>query len=196
MTHDRAAAPGGPPPTWLLHGRAYVGGNPRPPRDVIGLAALLAASGSLHLVRPRHFEHIVPRRLPAKRCLVYVSGIAEIGCAMGLIARSTRRLAGLLSAGLLVAVFPANVQMAVDVFERRGSLARTLALARLPVQVPLIRIAWRAWTGDRSSEGAQALSTGRRARTRVSSATPCSVARSTVSATSTRRPSVASKVAT
>lgn len=195
MTDGRAAGPGSPPSPWL-HGRAHVGGNSWPPRDVIGLAALLVASGSLHLVRPRHFEQIVPRRLPAKRCLVYVSGIAEIGCAVGLVARSTRRMAGLVSAGLLVAVFPANVQMTVDVFQRRGSLARTLALVRLPVQVPLVRIAWRAWTGDRSSEGGQAPSTGRRARTRVSSATPWSVARSTVSATSTRRPSVASNVAT
>lgn len=112
---------------------------------MLGLAVVFATSGCLHLVRPRPFERIVPHGLPARRTLVHVSGVAELGCAAGLVTPSTRRLAGLVSAGLLVAVFPANVQMTVDVFGSRGPLAKALAVARLPLQVPLIRIAWRAW---------------------------------------------------
>ena len=111
----------------------------------LGLAVLFATSGVLHLLTPRRFEQIVPRPLPGKRALVYLSGAAELGCAAGLVAPPTRRAAGLASAVLLVAVFPANVQMALDVFTRRGRLARLLAAARLPLQAPLVAIAWRAW---------------------------------------------------
>jgi uncharacterized membrane protein len=111
----------------------------------LGLAALFATSGVLHLLTPRRFEQIVPRPLPGKRALVYLSGTAELGCAAGLVAPATRRAAGLASAVLLVAVFPANVQMALDVFTGRGRVARLLAAARLPLQAPLVAIAWRAW---------------------------------------------------
>lgn len=50
-------------------------------RDLKGLAALFTTSGVLHLVRPQPFESITPRRLPARRGLVYASGVAEIACA-------------------------------------------------------------------------------------------------------------------
>lgn len=102
-------------------------------------------SGALHLVRPRPFVAIVPRPLPAKGALVAVSGVAELACAAALLAPPTRRLAGLATAGLLLAVFPANVQMALDVCRRRGPLARVAVLARLPLQLPMIRAAWRAY---------------------------------------------------
>jgi uncharacterized membrane protein len=111
----------------------------------LGLAVLFATSGVMHLLTPHRFEEIVPRPLPGKRALVYLSGAAELGCAAGLVAPATRRAAGLASAVLLVAVFPANVQMALDVFTGRGRLASLLAAARLPLQAPLVAIAWRAW---------------------------------------------------
>lgn len=119
--------------------------KPLAPKDVLGLAALFAISGTLHLVRPRPFERIVPRQLPAKRALVYASGVAELTCAAGLIAAPTRRVAGLASAGLLVAVFPANIQMALDVWAGPSALGKAIALVRLPMQAPMIWSAWRAW---------------------------------------------------
>lgn len=116
----------------------------RPGRGMWGLVALFAVSGTMHFVRPLPFETIVPRRLPGRRRLVYASGAVELGCAAGLAIPASRRLAGLVSAVLLVMVFPANVQMAYDV-RRRGSRAATaLAVGRLPLQVPLVRAAWRA----------------------------------------------------
>lgn len=113
-------------------------------RDMWGLVALLTGSGLLHLARPRIFEAIVPRFLPAKQELVYASGVVELACAAGMAWPITRRPAGLLAAGLLVAVFPANVQMTVDVLRGRSRIGKALALARLPLQVPLVRAAWRA----------------------------------------------------
>lgn len=117
----------------------------RAPKDVKALAVLFATSGVLHFVRPRPYEAIVPRQLPARRALVYVSGAAELSCAAGLALRSTRRTAGLASLALLTAVFPANVQMTVDVFRRRSAWAKAAAVARLPMQLPMLRTAYRAW---------------------------------------------------
>jgi uncharacterized membrane protein len=110
------------------------------------VAAAFAVSGVVHLVRPRVFVPIVPRVLPRRRAIVLVSGVAELLCAAGLALPATRRVAGPASAALLVAVFPANVQMAVDALrgagERRTRAAA--AVARLPLQWPLVRWAWRA----------------------------------------------------
>jgi uncharacterized membrane protein len=117
--------------------------------DLKALAALLAVSGSLHLIRPQVFETMVPRRLRAARGLVYASGVAELVCAAGLVHPLTRKASGWVTAALLVGVFPANVQMALTERKRAragtGSRARQVAtLARLPLQLPLIRIALKA----------------------------------------------------
>jgi uncharacterized membrane protein len=120
-------------------------------RDIVGLAALFVTSGATHLVKPGVFEPLVPRALPRRREIVYASGVAELVCAAGLLHRRTRRYAGWASAALLLAVFPGNVQMSVSHgrrAQRRGTAAAgaTFAgtLARLPMQVPLIRAALRA----------------------------------------------------
>src|SRR5690242_4270302 len=80
------------------------------------LALLFALSGTMHFVTPGPFEAIVPRWLPARvgtaKTLVRVSGAAELVCAAGLARAGTRRPAGLASAVLLAAVYPANVDMA------------------------------------------------------------------------------------
>lgn len=109
------------------------------------LAGLFTVSGALHLVRPQPYEAIVPRGLPRKRHLVYASGVLELVCAAGLAVPITRRLAGLASAGLLVAVFPANLQMTADILGRRRPAVQVLAVARLPLQLPMVRTAWRTW---------------------------------------------------
>ena len=117
-----------------------------PSRDVVRLAVLFAVSGTLHFVRPRPYERIVPHALPRKRDLVYVTGAAELACAAGLLAPATRRVAGLASAALLVAIFPANVQMAADVVRSRRPVAMKVGtVVRLPMQWPMIRTGWRAF---------------------------------------------------
>ncbi|WP_035916792.1 DoxX family protein [Knoellia sinensis] len=125
--------------------------NPPLDKATIGLATLFLTSGTTHLVRPQVFEGIVPKVLPKRRELVYVSGVAEIVCALGLLHPRTRKVAGLASAALLVAVFPANVQMSADHAKRAqrkgdtGSKAFFAGtVARLPMQWPMIRTALRA----------------------------------------------------
>ena len=103
------------------------------------VAASFAVSGAIHLLRPQVFTPIVPRRLPAPRVLVYLSGAAELVCAAGLFGR--RRWAPDASTALLLAVWPANLQMALDAGSGRSSGptdSRVITWARLPLQLPLI----------------------------------------------------------
>lgn len=102
------------------------------------LAVLFISSGTLHLLRPVLFAPLVPAVLPAPRAIIATSGIAELFCAAGLLAR--RRWAGVLSALLLVVIFPGNVAMALATAANPASSrrARMAAWVRLPLQLPLI----------------------------------------------------------
>jgi len=127
-------------PTWLKRARRWG------PKVVAGM---FTASGLVHLVRPGVFTPMIPGWLPAPTGLVYASGVAELVCAAGLIRREP--WAGPASAAVLVAVFPGNVQMAIDVWGDADATAgmRTAVLLRLPLQVPMI---WAVLQGGPESE--------------------------------------------
>jgi uncharacterized membrane protein len=94
-------------------------------------------------VAPKVYEGIVPRRLPRPRMLVYVSGVAELACAGGLLTEAT--WAGPASAALLIAVWPANIQMAIDSTRAHQPFLRQVGVwLRVPMQVPMIRLALRS----------------------------------------------------
>ena len=118
----------------------------RTPRDVTALALLFAGMGVVHFVRPEPFERIVPKQLPYKRELVYASGVGEIACAAGLSSTRTRRVAGWASAALLVAVFPANASMCAAAVrsEKAPRWYKAGTIARLPLQLPMIKTAMKA----------------------------------------------------
>jgi len=123
-------------------------------RDVAGLAGLFATSGVTHLVKPEVFEPLVPPALPRRREIIHLSGVAELACAAGLLHPRTRRYAGWASAALLLVVFPGNVQMSANharrARRRRDTASRAAfagTLARLPLQLPLVRAALRAARG-------------------------------------------------
>jgi uncharacterized membrane protein len=97
------------------------------------VAAAFSVSGVVHLVRPQTFTGIVPSFLPAKTGLVYASGVAELACAAGLWRRD--RWAGIAAAALLIAIWPANLQMALDA---NDAATRAVAWVRMPLQIPLI----------------------------------------------------------
>jgi uncharacterized membrane protein len=91
-------------------------------------------------VKPAPFDAIVPRALPGSaRTWTWVSGAAELAVAAAIAHPRTRRLGGRAAAALFVAVFPANVQMAVD-WRHAPPARRAIAFGRLPLQLPLI--AW------------------------------------------------------
>ncbi|CAM5698872.1 hypothetical protein SALBM135S_02038 [Streptomyces alboniger] len=111
---------------------------PMAPRSPLLLAGLLAGAGIAHLAVPEPFDATVPRVLPGPpRAWTYASGVVELALAAGVALPRTRRTAALATGAFFVAVFPANVRMAVD-WRRRPALLRAAAVGRLPLQVPLV----------------------------------------------------------
>ncbi len=100
------------------------------------LGAGFVAAGVLHFVRPESYMGIVPDYLPAHRALVLGSGAAEIAGGSALLVPKYRARAGKGLILLLVAVFPANLDMALHA--QRHSIAPALLWARLPLQGVLI----------------------------------------------------------
>ncbi|MCA1691145.1 MAG: hypothetical protein LC733_02690 [Actinobacteria bacterium] len=94
-----------------------------------------------HFLFPRAYQRIVPRFIGDPSVWVKVSGVAELGCAALVALPRTRRVGAVAAAVLFVAVFPANVKMALD-----GGIAGepfpwgspVVAWLRLPLQIPLV----------------------------------------------------------
>jgi uncharacterized membrane protein len=105
------------------------------------IAAMLIGSGTVHFLAPKPFDTIVPAELPGDaRLYTYVSGAAEVSIGALLLPRRTRRVAALAAALLFVGVFPANVNM-VRLWWDKPWPMRIAALARLPLQIPMITTA-------------------------------------------------------
>ena len=100
-----------------------------------------AIAGLNHFFNPRFYLRIMPPWLPYHLQLVAVSGIAEIAGGILLLQHATRVVGAWYTIALLIAVFPANVQMAIN-FSRRHDPYLWLAILRLPLQAVLI---WWAW---------------------------------------------------
>jgi uncharacterized membrane protein len=111
------------------------------------LAAFFALSGTLHFVIPRSYEAIVPRGIPAKEA-VAISGVAEIAGGLMVLHPASRRLGRWWLLALLLAVFPANVHMAVNPEQIHGldlnKIPRWALWARLPLQPLAMLWVWRA----------------------------------------------------
>ena len=108
----------------------------------IVLALFFAGAGVNHFVRTGFYLRMMPAYVPWHLASVHISGVAEIGLGVLLLIPTTSSAAAWGLIALLVAVFPANVQMALhpDTFPEFSSLALWL---RLPLQAVLIT--WAAW---------------------------------------------------
>lgn len=114
-------------------------------RATDALAAILCGVGSLHFLATDLMVKSVPGWLPAKREVIYGSGVLEIICGLGLALR--KGWAGPLSAATLLVIWTANIQMALDAGSGRLDGIwdnRALMWARVPLQIPMIWVAWRA----------------------------------------------------
>ena len=78
------------------------------------LGASFVGAGMLHFLAPGVYEEIMPPYLPLRRGLIYASGAAEISGGLGLLSERSRRASGLWLVLVLLAVWPANLQMLLD----------------------------------------------------------------------------------
>lgn len=116
--------------------------RPRKKISMYIMAAIYVVAGILHFVKPDTYSSIVPHWLPYPLALVYISGVVEIAGGLLLLPAATRRFGAWLIILLLIAVFPANVQMSVNYYRDHNPYF-WLTILRLPLQVVLIWWAWK-----------------------------------------------------
>ena len=102
---------------------------------------LFTLSGVLHLVNPGAFLWLMPPWLPEPILLIYLSGVAELLAAGGLLLK--HRWAPIFTVLVLLAVWPANWWFALDVLTSNPDLALA-AWLRLPLQLPLLWFAYKS----------------------------------------------------
>lgn len=109
-------------------------------------AVAMTTVGILHFAKPTGFLRIMPPQLPAPLLLVYLSGVFEVLGGIGvLLAQPIRRIAALGLVCLYIAVFPANINMALHHIQltEGGTMPVWAMWARLPLQA--VFIAWAYW---------------------------------------------------
>lgn len=109
------------------------------------MVVFMVASGIGHFAISDAYVAMVPASFPSPRMLVYVSGVAELLGGIGLVMPwpRLRRAAAWGIIALLIAVFPANVNMALHHISPTGMHISSFALwARLPFQALFIAWAW------------------------------------------------------
>jgi len=110
-------------------------------RPVVALAGFFIVAGALHFAVPGFYLAMMPPWLPAHRELVIASGLAEMAGGVGVLLERWRRPAGIGLLVLLLAVFPANIQMLLNA--RAVNEPELLLWLRLPLQILLLWWVWR-----------------------------------------------------
>ena len=109
------------------------------------LAVFFVAAGANHFRDPAFYFRGLPAKLSSRQTLVNLSGAAEILGGIGVLVPRTRRAAGWGLVALLIAVFPANVFMALRTASPpRRTVEKWALWVRLPLQA--VFIAWTWWT--------------------------------------------------
>jgi uncharacterized membrane protein len=121
------------------------------PGNLFFLSGLFVFAGLMHFVIPGRYASIMPPWMPYQMEAVYLSGVCEIAGGLGILIPSLRRAAGLGLIALLIAVFPANIQMLVNSMGSHTSTAYQILLwLRLALQPLLIVWVWRTTMRDLS----------------------------------------------
>jgi uncharacterized membrane protein len=126
--------------------------NPAPP-SAIAAGVLFTGAGVAHFAKPDFFEAIVPDWFPDATLANRASGAAEMLLGLGMLSSKTRKVSALGLILLTIAVFPANIDAAVNRVEPKlveGRFTRSVGTAtgpanwvRLPMQFPLLWWLWR-----------------------------------------------------
>jgi uncharacterized membrane protein len=119
----------------------------RPLREAarFGLATAMIVAGVAHWLLPAPFLQHLPPWVPAAEVLIVLSGGVEVALGLGLLLRPRRRRwSGLALAAYLIAVFPANVYVALADVDVEGQPGGPYPWLRLPLQA--LFVAWALWS--------------------------------------------------
>jgi uncharacterized membrane protein len=126
-------------------------------RVILGLSMIVV--GVLHFAQPDGFVKIVPSWLPTPLLLVQISGFFEVLGGVGILVERVHRAAAYGLMALYVAVFPANINMAIhDIQPADHPIPQALLWARLPFQMLFIGLAW--WLSRSPSKSTPSKSAG------------------------------------
>ena len=118
-----------------------------------GLVIMFLFTGASHFTSMKYdFAAMIPAPLPDDLWVIYLSGVLEIAGAIGLLIPRTRKVAGICLVLLLVALFPANVNAALNEIPLRGEAPTPLWL-RAPMQLLFIGMVW--WTSIKEPASTQ-----------------------------------------
>lgn len=119
---------------------------------ILGIAFIFV--GTLHFLRPEGFLAIMPSWIPFHLFWVYASGAVEIAGGVGLLIHRYRKIAGWTLFVLLIVVFPANINMAVNEIQLPGRdpMPVWALWARLPLQFVFMYLMY--WAAVKSKKGA------------------------------------------
>jgi len=108
------------------------------------MAAFYVVGGIQHFRVPDFYIPMMPPYLPWHAQLVFLSGVAEVLCGIGVLIPATRKYAAWATIALLIAVFPANIHVAVNNVPVFGATEGPgpIGFVRLPFQLVLIAWAW------------------------------------------------------
>jgi uncharacterized membrane protein len=116
--------------------------------SIWALGVAFLAAGAMHFISPRSYLPMMPSYLPWPEQLIAISGAAEMAGGLGVLLPFTRRMAGYGLIALLIAVFPANLNMAINHTQiPHLHVTPLMAWLRLPLQLPIIYWVW--WTAVR-----------------------------------------------
>jgi uncharacterized membrane protein len=106
---------------------------------LVMMAAFYVVAGLNHFRDPDFYLQIMPPWVPWHEAMVWLSGVAEVALGIALLVPRTRRWAAWGVVALLIAVFPANLHMALNDVPINGEHLPAWALwLRLPLQLVLI----------------------------------------------------------
>jgi uncharacterized membrane protein len=108
------------------------------------MGVFYVVAGLAHFVRPDFYLPMMPPWLPAHRELIFLSGVAEVLLGVAVLVPRLRRIAGWGIIALLIAIFPANLHIALHDVPVFGATqgAGIWNWVRLPLQAVLIAWAW------------------------------------------------------
>jgi uncharacterized membrane protein len=109
----------------------------------IAMAAILVVTGVSHFTSTEPMVAMMPDFMPAKRELVYFTGVCELAAVVGLVWNKTARLASVLLIVFFVLVLPANIAGSLKAVNFGGmEYGAWYLLFRVPLQVFFV---WWVW---------------------------------------------------
>ncbi len=109
----------------------------------ISMAAMLLATGISHFTSTEPMVEMMPEAMPAKRELVYFTGVCELLAVPGLLWTKTARLASVMLIIFFVAILPANIVGSLKQVQLGGMENGPIYLLfRIPLQMLFIAWVW------------------------------------------------------